>query len=133
MNQTMRTVQFSLTALGAAVVCFSPLALSAQGTVNSTTTTVAAPAPSAPALSPGLDEVVKLHDAGVDDSVIRSYVQNSNHAYSLSADDIIHLRQLGISAGVVTDMMQRGSELRQTRDAASAQQQAHDSAQLAAA
>src|SRR5262249_39735257 len=64
-------------------------------------------------LSSGLDEVVKLTKAGVDESVILAFVQNSSVAYHPSAQEIIKLRELGISSAVITALLHRGEELHQ--------------------
>ncbi|TAL07284.1 MAG: hypothetical protein EPO07_00485 [Verrucomicrobia bacterium] len=67
---------------------------------------------SAPQLSYGLDEIAKLNKAGTDQSVIVAYVENSPTAYRATADDIIQLREAGVSSAVLTAIMRHGSELR---------------------
>jgi hypothetical protein len=61
----------------------------------------------------GVEDVAKLAKSGVDESVVLSFVQNSTVPYRLSADEIIKLRDQGISAKVITTMLQRGAELRE--------------------
>jgi hypothetical protein len=63
-------------------------------------------------LSVGLDDVVKLVKAGVDESVVLAFIQSSPVAYHPSAQEIIRLRELGISSPVITAMLQRGEEIR---------------------
>jgi hypothetical protein len=56
-------------------------------------------------------EVVKLADSGANTTVLESYVNNSQSAYQLSADEIIYLHQHGVSDSVVTAMIERGARL----------------------
>ena len=72
-------------------------------------------------LSAGLDEIVKLAKAGVDESVILAFIQSSSVAYRPSAPEIIKLRELGISSAITTALLRRGDEVRQR--AAQAQQE----------
>ncbi|MSU57290.1 MAG: hypothetical protein EXS35_03760 [Pedosphaera sp.] len=72
-----------------------------------------APTARSPALSTGLDDVVKLAKAGVDESVILAFVRNSGTAYTPTAQDVIQLREAGVSAQVTTTLMQHGAEVRQ--------------------
>ena len=69
-----------------------------------------APAPG-PALSAPAAEVVRLASAGTREDVVISYVQNSAAPFDLSADQILYLRDLGISPQVTTAMLNRDSAL----------------------
>jgi hypothetical protein len=71
------------------------------------------PAESAPAFSGAINDVVKLHRSGVDASVVLSYVKTSSGPFQPSADEIVKLRDLGVSSPVITAMLERGGELRQ--------------------
>jgi hypothetical protein len=64
-------------------------------------------------LSAGLDEIVKLIKAGVDESVILVFIQKSPVAYNPDADEIIQLRELGVSSSIITALLRHGEELRQ--------------------
>jgi hypothetical protein len=64
-------------------------------------------------LSAGLDEIVKLTKAGVDESVILVFVEKSPVAYNPTADEIIRLRENGVSSAVVAALLKRGEEIRQ--------------------
>lgn len=77
-------------------------------------------------LAPALEEIVKLTKGGVSESVTLAYIQASPVAYSLDAQDILRLREQGVSPSVVTAMMQHGDELR--RAAAEAGKQAQTAA-----
>jgi hypothetical protein len=65
-----------------------------------------------PYLSAGLPEIVKMHKAGVDASVLLAFVQNSPTAYHPSAKEIIYLRDEGVSSEIISAMLRRGGELR---------------------
>lgn len=82
------------------------------------------PATKAAKLSWGLDDVVKLSKAGVDESVILTYIQNSGVGYNPTAQDIIQLREVGVSSQITASLMQRGSEVRQAAVEAQKQAQA---------
>ena len=112
-------------------------ATSQSADVNPSNTSEAAAAPAAaknnganpaPTLSWGLEDIVKLSKAGVDEPVILAYIQNSGVGYNPTAQDVIQLRGLGVSAQITTDLMQRGSEVRQA-----ATVEAQNQAQAAAA
>jgi hypothetical protein len=53
----------------------------------------------------GVSDIVKLNQAKVGDATIISYIQNSGNSYNLTADQIISLRQQGISDAVITAML----------------------------
>jgi len=54
---------------------------------------------------PRVSEVVKMSDAGVDEKTILSYVENSP-GFRLNADDVIYLHEKGISATIITALLQ---------------------------
>lgn len=64
-------------------------------------------------LSAGLADVLKLHQAGVDEPVLLAFVQSSSVAYHPSAKEVIYLRDEGISHNVITALLKRGGELRE--------------------
>jgi hypothetical protein len=65
-----------------------------------------------------LAEVIKLVQAGVDESVILSYVTNSASTFNLDSDKIIYLSDLGVPNEVVSAMMQHDQVLQQQMAAA---------------
>jgi len=107
------------------VLCCAPLLLSAA----EVSATVSAPVPVAPApesnpvaVSPpvsasvnvtdsaaplpyGVADIVKLTRAQVSEDVILSYVQNSKSAFSVTPDDIVRLRNEGVSDRVINSML----------------------------
>lgn len=101
-----------------------------------------APAPDADKLklpenikpSAALSEVIKLAQAGVDESVMLTYVTNSQNLFKLGADEIIYLKDIGVPDNVVTAMLERDHALQQAlNEAAQAQTQAAAAQSQAAA
>ena len=72
-----------------------------------------------------VDEIAQLAKAGVGDPVILSYIKSSDTAYNLNAQDIIKLRDQGVSTEVTTALIQRDAAVRQAaQDSARATQAA---------
>jgi hypothetical protein len=95
--------------LGLAAAVFVPLlAIQAQTADNSDPP----PAATTPILSPNAAEVVRLAGAGTGDDVVLAYIQNSTAAFELSADQILYLRDIGVSSPVITAMLNRDNGLR---------------------
>lgn len=69
-------------------------------------------APEAVQTSPGVDEVVKLYQANVEESVMLAYIDGSNVAYSPGADEILYLNDIGLPQKVIEAMIQHGRVLR---------------------
>jgi hypothetical protein len=64
-----------------------------------------------PALSLGVAEVVKMHQAGVGSNVIKGYIENNTLPFHLTADGIIYLQHLGVSQEVTSALISRDGEL----------------------
>jgi hypothetical protein len=75
------------------------------------TTQLAAPSPPALQLSYGVPQVLQLVQAKVSDGIIVNYVQNSGTIYSLTAGEIIYLKQQGASDSVLNAMLNQRSRL----------------------
>lgn len=60
-------------------------------------------------LPPELAEVARLTESGVDQKVVLSYVQKTPLPYSASADQIVYLRDLGVSEPVLQAVIEHGS------------------------
>ena len=93
-----------------AVMAIAGLALSAstalsQDSSAKNTVQPAAVNASAPQLSYGVSQVVKLAQAKIGDDTIIAYIKNSRNSYGLTVDQIIYLRQQGISDTVITAML----------------------------
>lgn len=61
-------------------------------------------------LSPWAGEIVKLARAGIEDGVILSFIDNSG-TFNLSAEQIIHLSQQGVSSEIITAMLQHDADV----------------------
>ena len=56
-------------------------------------------------------EIVRMKDAGLNENVIRAYIQNSNIPYKSTVDDILYLHQQNVSEDLICDWIKKGSEL----------------------
>jgi hypothetical protein len=61
-------------------------------------------------LSPGVAEVVKLVQSGLDEAVIVAFVQNSTNVFNPSSDELIYLNDMGISGKVMSAMLDRSKQ-----------------------
>jgi len=92
-----------------------------------------------PAISANLPasvrEVVGLVQAGVDEPVIKAFIEKaSGTTYDLSADQIIYLNDIGIPSGLVAAMLEQGAKVRaETAKAAAASEAAKAALAQAAA
>lgn len=86
-----------------------------------------APAPGdvAESLSPSSAELVRLAQAGTSQEVLLAYVQDDTEAFNLNADQILYLRDIGVSPDVITAMLNRDSALRNQPPAYTYDQQAY--------
>jgi hypothetical protein len=71
-----------------------------------------------------LAQVVRLTQAGVDPSVIMTYITNSSSTFNLDSDKIIYASDAGVPSTMVTAMMERDQFLQQQFAATQAAQQA---------
>jgi hypothetical protein len=62
--------------------------------------------------SAGVDETLKMVQAGVSTDVIKTYIENSPVAYSLSAADVIALKEHAVPDELTTALMKRGATIR---------------------
>src|SRR6202142_2017128 len=60
-----------------------------------------------------LAQVIRLVQAGVEQSVILTYISNSAIPFSLNPDEIIYLNDLGAPSEIANAMMQRDQQLQQ--------------------
>src|SRR5260370_15265943 len=75
--------------------------------------------PAAPAKLPyGVEDVLKLSRAQISEDIILNYVQNSGTSYNLGAQDVIYLRNQGVSDRVVNAML---GQRQRAADAAAAE------------
>jgi hypothetical protein len=92
----------ALIALASITAAVSPAR--AQDSTATTAPTIQVSAPP-PALAYGVSQILQLSQAKVDDGTIIAYVKNSGNSYGLNADQIIYLRQQGISTAVINAML----------------------------
>ena len=59
-----------------------------------------------PAVSPGLEEIVKLSKAQMGDDVILGYIKKATTPFTLTADDIVYLKDQGVSQPVIAALLQ---------------------------
>ncbi len=62
-------------------------------------------------LSGWFGEVVKLAQAGLDQSVLLTYIATTPGTFNLGADQIIYLRDIGVGDDVISAMLQHDQEL----------------------
>jgi hypothetical protein len=62
-------------------------------------------------MSPWFYEVERLARAGIDDGVIRTYIISSAGTFNLTADQVIYLKDLGLSPQVINTMLDHDQEL----------------------
>ena len=74
---------------------------------------IVAPPPASIKLSPAAGEITKLVQAGVDSGVILAYVTNSPNTFRLEADEIVYLKDIGMSPALVTAMIQHDQKIRE--------------------
>jgi hypothetical protein len=85
---------------------------------DSVTTAPDAPPPmtaiaSAPTnIPPAIADVIRLAESGVGDDVVLAYIQNSQALFNLGADDVLYLRDVGVSSVVITAMLNHDTTLR---------------------
>ena len=58
-------------------------------------------------LSPAAQELVKLHESMVGESVMLTFVDHSSYPFNLTADQIVYLQDIGVSEDVMSAMIQR--------------------------
>ena len=65
-----------------------------------------------PQLSPAVRGVVEMVKSGVDEDVIKAYIQSAPSSFNLSSDDIILLQDMGISGTLTAGMLNHDKALR---------------------
>ena len=125
----MKIEFFRSSVLGAAIVVLglmgvpSPIHSPAQTSTGTSpppanNTTAAAELPSFIYPTSPLAQVVRLSQAGVDQSVILTFIANSTSTFNLDSDKIIYLKDIGLPNELVTAMMQRDQQLQSQMAAA---------------
>jgi hypothetical protein len=87
-----------------ALIITAVLALAARNvTAQDATTSAASTAPVQ--LSYGVSQIIQLSKANVSEATIVNYVQNSGSSYGLDANQIVYLKQQGVSDAVINTML----------------------------
>lgn len=60
-------------------------------------------------VSPALEEVLKLAQAGVSEEVMLAYINSSTTFFNVTSDAIVYLNDLGVSNNVITSLIQHDS------------------------
>ena len=114
----------------ATIAALTSISVAAQDSASASTT-VTADSQTAPVLSYGAANVLKLARAKIGDETILAYIRKSGQAYgALGASEIIYLHEQGVSDRIVTTMLEQEKK---TRDAVVAQQAAAQQTLAAAA
>src|SRR5689334_15403507 len=92
---------------GALVLLQVSTSLAAEPTDAVAPPPAAEPVPVAqPAKLPyGVDDVLKLNKAKINENIILTYVQTSGTTYNLAPNDIVYLKEQGVPDSVVTAML----------------------------
>ena len=121
-TRSLQTLALTFTTV-ATVTLLAAKAVGQDSTISttaaSTTSPAAQPAAAAtpattqatPQLSYGVADVVQLAHANVSEDIIVNYVQNSGNAYGLDANQIMYLKQQGVSDRVVNAMLDQRSRV----------------------
>ena len=62
-------------------------------------------------MSPGVEEIIQLARAQLDDAVLLAFIENSPARFNLGADDILYLHDLGLSTEVIAAMIRHDESL----------------------
>jgi len=84
----------------------TPLSSAARENTNTTKKSV----PPGAYVSPWLMDVIRLAQSRIDDSIILTFIDSAG-TFNLDSDQIIYLRDLGISAEVITTLIQHDLEI----------------------
>lgn len=87
----------------------TPVAVAATTASEGAPTARVAPQP--PELSPGVQALVDMVHAQVGETVLLEYVNSSTHTFELQPEDIVYLKDLGVTDEVVTAMLKRTADV----------------------
>ncbi len=74
---------------------------------------VSRPDPANANVSGPVAEVARLHLSGLDETVIKAFVERSTNPVSPTADELIYLRDIGVSPRVITVLIQQTARMRE--------------------
>ena len=67
---------------------------------------------SAATYSRGVEEILKLVDAGVSKEIMKAFIESASIAFEVSAADIVALKQRGVSDEVTAALLKRNAEVK---------------------
>jgi hypothetical protein len=79
---------------------------------------VVRPNPAGANLSAPIVEIARLHQAGLDESVVKAFVEKSTNHLTPTADELIYLKDIGVSPRIVTALIQQTARMREQAAAA---------------
>src|SRR5438067_3058703 len=65
----------------------------------------------------GVDDVLKLNRAKVSEEIILAYIENSGNGYALRSQDVIYLRDQGVSDHVIAAMLAQAKRIAESTPA----------------
>jgi hypothetical protein len=125
------TLTASMAVFLTALQGFAQDAAATRSTSASATATVAATTAEPVKLPYGVEDVLKMSRAQVSDDVIATYIQNTGTIYNLGPNDIVYLKDQGVSDRMINTMLDQRRIANEV--AAQAQQQQAAAQQPAAA
>jgi len=103
----------------ACVISYPPVEAQEQAAQPAVTADVRVAAP--PKLPYGVDDVLKLSQAKISDDIIINYIHNSGTVYNLQPNDIVYLRNQGVSDQVLNVMVNQRTQVAMGGQAEAAQ------------
>ncbi|PHX95477.1 MAG: hypothetical protein CK546_02350, partial [Pedosphaera sp.] len=74
---------------------------------------ISRPDPTGVNVSAPVAEVARLHLSGLDETVVKAFVEKSTNGLSPSADDLIYLKDIGVSPRIITALIQQTARVRE--------------------
>lgn len=74
---------------------------------------ISRPDPAAANVSVPVADVARLHLSGLDETVIKAFVEKSTNPVAPTADELIYLRDIGVSPRIITVMIQQTARMRE--------------------
>ena len=71
------------------------------------------PNPATANVSAPVAELARLHQSGLDESVVKAFVEKSTNTLAPSADELIFLKDVGVSPRVITALIQQTARMRE--------------------
>jgi hypothetical protein len=105
------SAQESSVATAATNVSSTAVSNTKTGAVATTVEKVPGEVQAGAVLSPAVQDILKMSDAGVSAGIIVSFIQNTRISYVATAPDLIELKRHNVPDEVTSALMQRGAEI----------------------